>query len=400
LGEKIKIAIYTGSFPAPVFIENLINAISKYPIEIYIFGKKSGPYNVRDKNILFFPTPNSRYFLFIFVFKEMIRLFIKNPKMWYNLVCFYLDSTIYKMSGFFNWWGKVLPIVNNPPDIFHIQWAKSLTTWHFLKDIIGVKLVLSLRGAHINYSPLADESLAMQYRTLFPRVDAFHAVSDAIAKETKKYLNVPKKIHTIYSACDIHYLQNFRKNNLNIDKQFRLVSIGRHHWKKGYNYAVSAVDKLVKNNIDIRYTIITKNEPSEEILYQVNELSLNNIIHFEHTNSQREIYKKMKSNDCLILPSVEEGIANVVLEAMAIGLPVISSNCGGMEEVIHDGINGFIFQNRNVDNLYNKIKELINLSKADKNKIAEKAMKSIQHNNSIEIVGDKMYQLYNSIVDK
>ena len=85
---------------------------------------------------------------------------------------------------------------------------------------------------------------------------------------------------------------------------------------------------------------------------------------------------------------------------MAIGLPVISSNCGGMEEVIHDGINGFIFQNRNVDNLYNKIKELINLSKADKNKIAEKAMKSIQHNNSIEIVGDKMYQLYNSIVDK
>ena len=42
----------------------------------------------------------------------------------------------------------------------------------------------------------------------------------------------------------------------------------------------------------------------------------------------------MRSFDVLLLPSLNEGIANVVLEAMAIGVPVISTDCGGMSEVV------------------------------------------------------------------
>ena len=51
----------------------------------------------------------------------------------------------------------------------------------------------------------------------------------------------------------------------------------------------------------------------------------------------------MKNSDCFILPSVQEGISNVVLESMAIGLPVVNSDCGGMKEIINNGKNGFIF---------------------------------------------------------
>ena len=54
------------------------------------------------------------------------------------------------------------------PDIFHIQWAKDLDRWLFLKEKLSVKIVLSLRGAHINYSPLLNKSLADSYRANFP----------------------------------------------------------------------------------------------------------------------------------------------------------------------------------------------------------------------------------------
>ena len=70
--------------------------------------------------------------------------------------------------------------MNNTPDIFHIQWAKSLPFWFFLKEIYGVKIVLSLRGSHVNYSAFADDFLARQYNALFPKVDKMHAVSNKL----------------------------------------------------------------------------------------------------------------------------------------------------------------------------------------------------------------------------
>ena len=74
---------------------------------------------------------------------------------------------------------------------------------------------------------------------------------------------------------------------------------------------------------NIHYSIVTKNCISEEILFQIDELSLNNNIEIVYPDSQENVYKIMRESDCLILPSVQEGISNVVLESMAIGLSLI-----------------------------------------------------------------------------
>ena len=86
-------------------------------------------------------------------------------------------------------------------------------------------------------------------------------------------------------------------------------------------------------------------------------MSLEKEVKIISSNSQESIYKKMKESDCLILSSVDEGISNVVLESMAIGLPVISSDCGGMEEIITDGVNGYIFQSRDSKSLILRFKK-------------------------------------------
>ncbi|MFL2983043.1 MAG: glycosyltransferase [Candidatus Neomarinimicrobiota bacterium] len=85
--------------------------------------------------------------------------------------------------------------------------------------------------------------------------------------------------------------------------------------------------------------------------------------------------KKIKLSDCLILPSVEEGIANVVLEAMALGTPVISSNCGGMNEIIRNKENGYLFQKRNPKYLSKVMEDVIFLDKDQRMSIINNAAK-------------------------
>ena len=90
----------------------------------------------------------------------------------------------------------------------------------------------------------------------------------------------------------------------------------------------------------------------------------------------------MKSADLLLLPSVEEGIANVVLEAMAIGLLVISTNCGGMSEVVKNRYNGFLIESRSPKDMFKAIKLISSLSESEKSKMRANARETIltQHN--------------------
>ena len=81
----------------------------------------------------------------------------------------------------------------------------------------------------------------------------------------------------------------------------------------------------------------------------------------------------MSQSDCLILPSVSEGIANVVYEAISIKLPVISSDCGGMKEIIKNGYNGYLFKNRNVLDLVDTIKSFLETSLEDRELLVKNA---------------------------
>jgi len=105
----------------------------------------------------------------------------------------------------------------------------------------------------------------------------------------------------------------------------------------------------------------------------------------------------MSASDCLLLPSVDEGIANVVLEAMAIGLPVISSNCGGMGEIIDHKKNSFLFRNRDVDHLTQIMIDMINLDTTQRRIMAEAARARVKKKHNLPRLGDEMKELYKAI---
>jgi len=397
LEKRLKVAIYNGSIPGPLFIENLIKSVSEYDIDIYLFGKKSVKKNYSQKNIFTFNTPNNKVLRILFIFYQGLSLVIKTPSRLFVLIQYYRTLSFSDSGGLINWWSRVLPVINNLPDIFHIQWAKALPFWFFLKKDFGVKIILSLRGAHINYSPIDNNELAKNYKRLFPKVDSFHAVSNNIAKEAQKYGLIKQKTKIILSGVDLKDINCHIKKDWAIESSCRFISVGRHHWIKGYQYALSALEKMINNGIPAQYTIIANNQPSEEILYNINDLNLNDYVFLKCVKTQSNIFQIMSESDCMLLPSVEEGIANVVLEAMAIGLPVISSDCAGMKEVVVHENNGLLYNKWDNDDLLKVMMQFFHYNNNQRKYIADNAMSYIQNNHSINKLGKGMSNLYFSL---
>ncbi len=99
----------------------------------------------------------------------------------------------------------------------------------------------------------------------------------------------------------------------------------------------------------------------------------------------------------LLLPSVEEGIANVVLEAMAVGVPVITTDCGGMNEVVTDEINGFIVKVRNPEAVAQKISALLGKTENELSLMTSHAREKIRNEFSRQGQIEQFHSFYNKL---
>ena len=390
MNRKLKIAIYSGEIPSTTFIERLIEGLSTKACDILLFGILKKKISYKTKGVIVKGYRQNRISKAFYLFRYTVLLSVFRAKEKRQL------DSILKTEGRFSMYDRVkcYPVLWHRPDVFHIQWAKGLNEWVWVKEF-RIKLVLSLRGAHINYSPIADQNLAEMYKTYFPRVDVFHAVSKAIAIEAQKYNANPEKVKVVYSGLDLSTFNNFVSDSSDKKKTFNVISVGRPHWIKGYAYALDAFKLLKDQNFDFTYTIV--GGLNLELKYQMMELGLqDNIVVFNHLPFD-EVQRLIKTSDLLLLSSTQEGIANVVLEAMAAQKLVLTTNCGGMEEVVVDGKNGFVVPIRNTQEMANKIIEISKLSEDQKKKVVSNALLAIQQQHTEDLMIDGMFELYQSL---
>lgn len=283
------------------------------------------------------------------------------------------------------------------PDIIHLQWLSNISVFEDLIEESHLNFVLSQRGYHLNVRPFVDKENFEYLQYWYPKIKGFHSVSNAIKNLSNKIYNSEKKIDkVVYSGFNLSKLE-FKLNRNN--NRIEILSVGRMQWIKGYNYAIKAMKLLHNNGIDFTYTIVGL-KPSEELLYLINDFELSSKIFFKDKLTQAEVYNEMASSDIFLLPSIEEGIANVCIEAMALGLTVLSTDCGGMEELINHNKNGFIVPKRNPKKIAEKIIEFSKMDSKEIEKIKYSARKKVeeQHNQS-KMISD-MEELYVSVYER
>ena len=387
----MEVAIFSGSIPSTTFIERLINGLAENGVEILLHGYLNRPVNYNSKKIIVigFRGKLSKIRLAL---KYGVLFLLTHPKQFYQLSNCYLKSRSQK--SFYQWFSHTAPIIWRKPDILHLQWAKSTEDWIFLQEF-GIKVVVSLRGAHINYSPIADKDLANSYARVFPKVDAFHGVSTTICREAQKYGADAEKCAVVYSGLNLEDFP-FQKQKKFQPNKIKILSVGRAHWKKGYSFALDAMKILKDHGVSFEYRIIGGKD--EELIYQVSDLGLGEEVFLEDNLPFEAIKSAMTNTDVLLMPSVEEGIPNVVLEAMALGTVVISTDCGGISEVIKDGESGFIVPLRCPQAISGKICDLLNFSGNELNQIRQQARETIEKQHNHQKMVDDMKKLYASIM--
>ncbi|MGC1472572.1 MAG: glycosyltransferase [Psychroserpens sp.] len=384
--KEPSIAIYSGEIPSTTFIERLIEGVSERGCTVYLFGviSKKNNYNPKVKVLGY---KQHKLYKLMYLLRYTFLLILKRPTEKKRLDQFLATENRTDLYSKV----KYYPVLYYCPDLFHLQWAKGIAEWAWVEDF-GMKLVLSLRGAHINYSPIADRELAETYTKHFPSISGFHAVSKAIAKEAEMYGAKPNKVTVVYSGLQKNDLVKSEKPK---NAVYQIISVGRPHWIKGYRVALDACKQLKDAGVSFFYTIVGAANDME-LMYQIYVLGLEDCVRLTKKQPFITVQQLMFNADLLLLSSHKEGVANVVLEAMSLETLVLTTNCGGMNEVIEDGANGFLVPIRDAILMAQKMKRIMDLSEHEIATIRQNALNTIEEQHTEAQMVNGMLSFYNN----
>jgi colanic acid/amylovoran biosynthesis glycosyltransferase len=239
--------------------------------------------------------------------------------------------------------------------------ADKLREIGFLKG----KLATIFHGLDISHTKTLKDSKA-DYINLFKRSELVLPISELWAHKLIS-LGCPKeKVHISRMGINVD-LFKFNESQYSNDSPLHIVSVARFVEKKGLEYAIQACDYLKRENIAYKYSIIGDGPLTPILKQRITELGLEEYVRILGFQPQEKIRELLAKADVFLLPSVVatdgdmEGIPVALMEAMAIGLPVISTYHSGIPELIENNISGWLVKERDAEAIAKVLSSLARL---------------------------------------
>jgi len=213
---------------------------------------------------------------------------------------------------------------------------------HWLHLRAQVPYVVSLRGGDV---PGTEPHLAIFYKVLQPlrrdifrRAKAISAPSQGL-KELSEQTD-PFPVQVVPNGVDIDLFQPAPQRRAKIPT---LLSVGRLHAQKNVGFLLNLV-VAIKGRTQVRARIIGDGPERPSLEATAVALGITEFIQFDGWLPREAIREAYQSAIFLVHASSYEGMSNVILEALATGLPVVASKIPGNNELIEDDTNGFLFE--------------------------------------------------------
>lgn len=255
----------------------------------------------------------------------------------------------------------------NKPIILHIHGSKFKEFYFSLKGI---------KKKYFNYIFKIPNEIVVLSKSWEEFIKANIKVQDILI--IKNCVKVPKKI----PKNEKGYLQ--------------YVFLGRFGKRKGIYDLLSVIGELKKVNKKFKLSIAGDGE-IKKVNKEIERLKIEDVVKNLNWINNEEKTELLKNADVFVLPSYNEGLPMAILEAMSYSIPCISTNVGGIPEVIHDNVNGFLIEPGDRKELKQKMEYFMVNAYDVVNKFGENAYNTVlnEYNQDIEL--KKLDQLYKNI---
>jgi glycosyltransferase involved in cell wall biosynthesis len=277
--------------------------------------------------------------------------------------------------------------------------------------IINVILKYKINILHLNHSVRSDKVAAISGIILRKKIFVHSRAGIRISKFEKFLLNYiekiicisdytrnqhillgvnPSKCITIYNGLDTSIFQKVK--NESSTREITIGFVGRMEKWKGLNILLRSIELILKQYEDIEVLIVGDGDERRNLENLTKKLQLSKNVKFlGKVTNMIDIYSSI---DIFAHTSVKpEPFGRVVIEAMASGLPVISTNIGGPKEIITNEYDGFLIEPGKPEILAQRIIELIRDHKI-RTQIGNAASETIRKKFNISITTQKIEELY------
>jgi glycosyltransferase involved in cell wall biosynthesis len=220
---------------------------------------------------------------------------------------------------------------------FDVQHSMDFTSSPF-------EAIMARKGSRtyiFNQRGMNEDSSSMALKVKSYLSEKVIGISEAVMELLKEHGIAKSKLRKVYLGIDLNEIE-YRAPVQNTGTK-NILSVGHIVGRKGHQHALKAIALLKRKMPDVRLRIAgSPDDPVyfEQLKEMVKELDLNDNVEF--LGLREDAIDLMRQSDVLLLCSEREAFGWVILEAHAVGLPVVASSVEGPKEVIEDGKNGLL----------------------------------------------------------
>jgi len=247
-------------------------------------------------------------------------------------------------------------------DVLHAHFGPIANAYRFARALWQAPLVVTFHGYDFCVTP--REEGPSVYRRLFQEVDAV-TVNSRYTRDRLVDLGCPpERIHILHVGVDVSRFA-LQDRPGRPDGAVRIITVGRLVQKKGIEIAIRAVASVLEKHPNVHLDIIGEGPLRQRLQQLTNELGLQNHVTLQGAKDSRFIQEQLAQADIFMLPSItadngdQEGTPVSLMEAQAVGLPVLSTLHSGIPEVVLDGQSGFLVPESDVAALADRLQFLV-----------------------------------------